>query len=176
MILKKRLPIFICLAVFLIVFVGFIVYTLNYSSPNEYFIFQDINECEQLIPTNQSDLMIERYDTPDKDKNLRELSYNYFWGMKFESDELKYEIFAYEFFDSSSALKYYVNVTGQKSYEKKLPLNNDSENKLLSSSKGISNYRIVVVYQNRAYLINASSQYEDEINNLLANTFSYKLS
>lgn len=172
----KKISIFVCLTLLIIFITGFIVYMLNYSSPSEYFIFQDISECESLIPADQSDLMIEKYGTSVKDNNSRGLSYDCFWGMKFESDELKYEIFAYEFLDSDSALKYYVNVTGQKNHEKKLPLSDDSENKLLSSTKGISEYRIVAVYQNRAYLLIAPKQYEEEINALLANTFSYKLS
>ena len=149
---------------------------LYFSSPDEYFIFQDINECEQLITAELSDLEIEKYDTPDKDKNLKGLSYNCFWGMRLESDELKYEIFAYEFSDSDSALKYFINVTGQNSYEKELPLSNDNDNKRLSASKGMFTYRLVVVYQNKAYLITAPNQYEDDINKLLADTFSYQLS
>lgn len=149
---------------------------LNSSLTNEYFIFQNIEECELLIPEEQSQIDVNRYDSPDNDTNSKGLSFNSFWGMKFQSDSLKYEIFAYEFVDSNSALKYYVNVTGQHSYEKKLPLNSQDENKLLSASKGMSSYRIVAVYQNKAYLIMAHKQYEDEINKLLANTFSQKIS
>lgn len=175
MLFKKRFPTLLGASVIFVLIVGFIVYMLNYYSPNEYFIFENIDECEQLIPDSQSDLTIERYDTPDKDKKLKGLSYKHFWGMNYQSNELKYQIFAYEFVDSDSALKYYINVTGQKSYEKKLPLSNDDDNKLLSSAKGMSYYRIVAVYQNKAYLLIAPKQYAEGINNLLANTFSYKL-
>ena len=154
---------------------GFVIYVFVFSSPNKCFVFQNINECEQLIPIEQSDLMIERYDTPDKDENLKSLSYVDFWGMNFESNELEYEIFAYEFSDSDSALKYYVNVTGQRSYEKKLPLSKDDDNKHFNSSKGMFFYRIVAVYQRKAYLIIAPKQYADKIDSLLENTFSYRL-
>lgn len=149
---------------------------LFYSSPNEYFIFQTINECEQLIPADQNDLIIERYASPEKDKNLKELSYESFFGMKFYSNELEYEIFAYEFVDSDSTLEYYINVTGQKSYEKELPLSDNEENKRLSSSKGMSAYRLIAVYQHKAYVIVAPKQYEGAINKLLATTFSCRLS
>lgn len=149
---------------------------LEYSSPNEYFIFQTIDECEKLIPADQNDLIIEQYASPDKDKNLKDLSYESFFGMKFHSNELEYEIFAYEFVDSNSAFKYYINVTGQNSYEKELPLDDNDENKRLSSSKGMSSYRLIAVYQHRAYVIVAPKQYEDTINNVLATVFSFQLS
>lgn len=149
---------------------------LNVSTPNKYFIFQNINECNNLLPSEQSDLTIERYDLPDKDKNLDNLSYEHFWGMKFYSKELEYEFFAYEFVDSDSALKYYMNVTGQNSYKKELPLNSDNPNRRLSSSKGMFFYKLVVVYQNKAYLVIAPKKYKDSINKLLEETFSYPLS
>ena len=96
--------------------------------------------------------------------------------MEFRSSDLKYEIFAYEFVDSNSALKYYINVTGQTSYEKELPLDESYENKRLSSSKGMSSYRLIAVYQNKAYVIVAPKQYEDIINKMLASTFSFQIS
>lgn len=163
------------IVVFLLI-VGFVLYMLNYSSPDEYYIFQSINECEQLIPTDQTDLIIEQYTSPEKDKNVKDLSFKSFFGMKFHSNELEYEIFAYEFADSDSALKYYINVTGQSSYEKELPLSDSNANKRLSSSKGMTSYRLVAVYQNKAYVIVAPNQYEDAINKMLATVFSFQLS
>ena len=176
MLSKKNIPVFICFGVILLFIVGFIVYMLNYSSPNEYFIFQTIDECERLIPSDQTELIIERYVSPEKDKNLKNLSYESFFGMNFHSNELEYEIFAYEFVDSDSALKYYINVTGQNSYEKELPLDDSDENKRLSSSKGMWSYRLIAVHQNKAYVIVAPKQYEDVINKMLTTTFSFQLS
>lgn len=176
MLFKKNLTLLICLSISFLFIVGFVVYMLNYSSPNEYFIFQDINECSQLLPAEQSNLTIDKYALPEKDKYLNDLSYDHFWGMKFYSTELEYEFFAYEFVDSDSALKYYISVTGQNSYEKELPLSSDDPNRRLSSSNGMFFYRLVVVYQNKAYLVIAPDEYEDEINQLLAKTFSYPLS
>ena len=98
------------------------------------------------------------------------------FGIKFHSNELEYEFFAYEFADSNSALKYYINVTGQNSYEKELPLGDDNENKRLSSSKGMSSYRLIAVYRHMAYGIVAPKQYEDAINNMLTTVFSFQLS
>ncbi len=176
MLSKKNLPILLGLIASFLLITGFVIYMLNFSSPNEYFIFQTIDECEKLIPTDQTDLLIERYTSPEKDKNLKGLSYESFFGMNIHSNEVKYEIFAYEFVDSNSALKYYINVTGQNSYKKELPLSDDTENKRLSSSKGMFSYRLIAVYQNKAYVIVAPSHFEKVINKLLATTFSYPLS
>lgn len=173
---KKKLPAFIGLGITILCIVGFALYMMKCSTPNPYFIFQNIDECERLIPSDQSKLTIERYASPDKDSNLKGLSYNAFWGMEFHSSDLKYEIFAYEFVDSNSALKYYINVTGQNSYKKELPLNDDNENKRLSSSKGTLSYRLIAVFQNKAYVIFAPQQYEDAINKMLATAFSFQLS
>ena len=122
MLFKKKSPILLGLIVVILLIAGFVIYMLSYSSPNEYFIFQTIDECERLIPSDRTELIIERYVSPEKDKNLKNLSYESFFGMNFHSNELEYEIFAYEFVDSDSALEYYINVTGQNSYEKELPL------------------------------------------------------
>ena len=69
-----------------------------------------------------------------------------------------------------------MNVTGQNSYKKELPLNSDNPNRRLSSSKGMFFYKLVVVYQNKAYLVIAPNEYEEEINNLLEEAFSCPLS
>lgn len=173
---SKKLPILLGLIVVFLLIAGFVIYMLIFSSPNEYFIFQTIDECEQLIPTDQTDLLIERYTSPEKDTNLKGLSYESFFGMNIHSNEVEYEIFAYEFVDSNSALKYYISVTGQNSYEKELPLSDDNENRRLSTSMGMSSYRLIAVYQNKAYVIVAPKQFEEAINKLLSTTFSCKLS
>ncbi len=175
MIFKKKLSGLICLSVIFVFIIGFILYVFNFSEPDEFYIFQNIDECEKLIPAEQSDSVVERYNTPDKDKELKNLSYENFWGINYVSDQLEYEIFAYEFIDFDSALKYYINVTGKDAYEKELPLGNDGDNKYFSSTKGMFLYEVVVVYQNKAYRLTAPVQYADDINNLLANTFSYQL-
>ena len=95
--------------------------------------------------------------------------------MSYESEKLKFEIFAYEFEDADSALRYYINVTGQKSYEQKLPLSSYDENKLLSASSGMFSYSLIVVYKNMAYQINAPKQYKNEIIEMLSTTFSIKV-
>ena len=95
--------------------------------------------------------------------------------MKFRSSDLKYEIFAYEFVDSDSALKYFIQATGRNDYKKEFPLSADQENKRYSTSRGMFSYSLVVVYRNMAYLVNAPVEYANAVEKLLEDTFSYRV-
>ena len=172
---KTKLTILI-IAIATIVLSGFFVQIFkSINTYDEYYIFAEIGECEKLLPSDQTNIKIEIYDTVSNDKNLQDLSYNHFFAMDYKSNSLQYEIFAYEFEDSDSALKYFVNVTGQTNYEKKLPLDDNDENKLLSASSGMFSYRLVVVYKNMAYQIIAPKQYKSELHDLLSSTFSIRI-
>jgi len=157
-----------------IILIGFFIQILN-SQPDHFYIFNEIDECEKLIPVDKSNINFAIHDVADKDNDLKGLLYNDFFGMSYESEKLKFEIFAYEFEDADSALRYYINVTGQKSYEQKLPLSSSDENKLLSASSGMFSYSLIVVYKNMAYQINAPKQYKNEIIEMLSTTFSIKV-
>ena len=176
--MKKRIShsqiITTSLITFAIICAVFFITTALNPLPNNYYIFQDIDECKFLIPSDLSDVKVEYYDEPTKDRDIKDLSYTAFFGMNYKSNTLKYEIFAYEFEDSDSALQYFVNVTGQTSYKKRLPLDENDENKLLAANKGTSCH-IIVVLQNKAYKINIPNKYINEVNELLGNTFSQKL-
>ena len=165
---SKKMPLIIVLIIIASLLVVFVIYEFNDDTPPEFFIFENISECEQLLPTDVSDSTVEKYITPDKDKKIKELSYKEFWGMKFTSSDLEYEIFAYEFADSDSALKYYTNVTGRSD---DLPY----KDKRAHATKGMFNYDIIVVYQNKAYSLSAPLRCADSIDELLANAFSYRL-
>ena len=174
---RKTKRTILSIAIATIVLTGFFIQIFkSINTYNEYYIFAEIGECDNLLPSDQTNVKIEIYDTVSNDKNLQDLSYNNFFAMDYKSDSLQYEIFAYEFEDSDSALKYYVNVTGQTSYEKKLPLDDTDENKLLLASTGMFSYRLMVVYKNMAYQIIAPKQYKAELHDLLSSTFSIKIS
>ena len=174
---KRTKRIILIIAIAAIVIIGFSVQIFKgINTHDEYYIFAEIGECDKLLPSDRTNIKIEIYDSASNDKDLQDLSYNHFFAMDYKSNSLQYEIFAYEFEDSDSALKYYVNVTGQTNYEKKLPLDDNDENKLLSASSGMSSYRLVVVYKNMAYQIIAPKQYKSELHDLLSSTFSIKMS
>lgn len=159
-----------------VVFVVFLVRIITVSLSNhKYYIFSEISECEHLIPDNKDGVTVERYSNADNDEDLKELSYEEFFGMKYKSDILEYEIFAYEFSNSDSALEYYVNVTGKKSLEKNLPLDIEDENKLWSTSSGMILFEVVVTHKNKAYKLTAPKQYEREINELISIVFSTEI-
>lgn len=168
------------IAVVSIVFVAIVIFAFGYMLFTQplsggYYIFQDISECEQLIPDDLAGVTVDRYDSPTKDEDLKGLPYKEFWGMKLSSDEIEYEIFAYEFDDSDSALKYFVNETGKSSYLKELPLSDDDENKHFTASKGIPSYHLIVIYKNKAYKVIAPSKYANSVNELMASSFSLKV-
>ena len=173
--MRKKTPTIVVIIICAIFVVGPFVWMFFNPLPVEYYIFQDIEECENLIPTEQTDANVKRYDTPSRDKHLKSLPYDEFFGIKFKSNKLEYEIFAYEFQDMDSALNYYINVTGQKSYEKNLPLNEQEENKLFLASRGLTQYEVIVLFNNKAYKLTAPAKYDDEISDLLKNTFSQKV-
>ena len=173
---KRTKPTILIISIAAIILIGFFVQMfMGNNTHDKYHIFAEIGECNKLIPVDQTNIKMDMYGTASKDKDLQNLSYNDFFAMDYKSDSLQYEIFAYEFEDSDSALKYYVNVTGQKSYEKKLPLDDTDENKLLSASSGMFSYRLIVVYKNMAYQIIAPKQYKSELHNLLSSTFSIRI-
>jgi len=164
---KKRSPLVVCPILFAIVVVVVLTYMFLNPLPIEYYIFENIEECENLIPQDQSNINIDRYDTPIADKDLKGLPYCDFFGMEYESDTLEYKIFAYEFENSDSAMKYYLNVTGKADY--------GINEKDFSASKGMLSYRVIVIYQNKVYQLIAPNRYVDEVSKLLAETFSQRI-
>ena len=166
-----------CLAygfLFMIIFV-FVIGGIH-PLPGEYLIFQSIDECEALIPEDQSGVKIERYATPDADKDLKGLPYERFFGMQFESDEMEYQIFAYEFENIESALKYFENATGKKySLEEDQAFLEQRDYQIFSASSGMTSSRIVVLSENRAYQLRAPKRYIDEIHAVLKDTFSQQV-
>lgn len=169
---KKKSPIIVCSILFAVIIIAQLTYMFLNPMPHEYYIFQDIQECEQLISAVSADAKVEQHDSPKNDKHLKTLTYSKFRGFNVESDTLKYEIFAYEFEDAYSAMQYFSNVTG-KTIDKENPSLYKEKN--FSVSKGMTSLRIVIVSQNRAYKLVAPNQCDDEVFALLASTFSQKL-
>lgn len=171
--MHKKIRLAICLVLCLGIIIGALINIIATPFNNEFFIFQDLSECEQLFPVGHSNVIVQRYDTPNGDKNLKGLPYVGFFGMTYQSNAYEYEIFAYEFENSDVALNYYINVTGRDGLQKKTPLRNN-EDAFLSYSQGMFSFQIVVAYQNKAYQLRAPKQHEAKISTLLANTFSKK--
>ena len=143
------------------------------SMPDDCYIFQSIDECEALIPNDQSEVKIERYATPNADKDLKDIPYESFFGMQFKSDEMKYQIFAYEFEDFESALKYFVNASGTSySYEEDRATIEQYDYALYFVAKNPLSCHFVVISQNNVYQLRAPNRYFDEIYAVLKDIFS----
>ena len=156
-----------CLAygfLFMIIFV-FVIGGIH-PLPGEYLIFQSIDECEALIPEDQSGVKIERYATPDADKDLKGLPYERFFGMQFESDEMEYQIFAYEFETAAESVEYFQKITGKK----------DDMLTNFSAMSSWGTYRLVVIDGQRAYCVYTTPGQVEKLTQNLKEIFSVNIS
>ena len=140
------------------------VATTHISLPKYTYMFQNLEECKQLKSYEQIPAQIVEYLDPTIDKNYNDLNYKFFWGMKYQSENLEYEIFAYEFTSKDYALKYYVNVTEDDTSDYITWIEIFSDNQ----------YEFVVIENDKVYVIKSSSLYIDSINKMLSDTFSVK--
>ena len=86
--MKRKTMILICV-IFIVLFcsvIGMFVYGLFNPLSHEYYIFEQIRECEQLIPAYQTDAKADRYNDASGDKDAKGLSYDEFFGINFISD------------------------------------------------------------------------------------------
>ena len=119
---------------------------------SDFYIFNTIEECEIIESEKSENAIITIYDSPKTDKNLKDLAYNQLYAVKYDSDELDFEIFAYEFSTSDSAKKYFENNTG---IETEL-------NTHYLASGGITKYKVVVIDGcNAYYATTAQKDYEE---------------
>ena len=129
------------------------------------YIFENISECENIEEYKSDDAVVTIYDIPTDDKNLDDLEYDSFYAASYESDELDFEIFAYEFVDSDSAKEYFSKKTGIESVYSTMFL----------TSGGMTKYDIIVIDESRAYYAETSKEDEEDMNQLLSRVFSKKL-
>lgn len=160
----KRCVIILC--AFCITF-GIIITLLAFCDrgPRDYYIFSDISECENIIQKKSEDATIEKYDMPDKDKNLKDLQYSAFFAAKYSSSELTFEIFAYEFQSEEEAQQY---------FERTARVNSDRTTNFLEWGNLRSNH-IVVVDQKNAYLVNATRKDAEKLKTFLGEVFSKQI-
>lgn len=149
--------------IFLSVAIGHLVYGYR-NIDRGFYIFQDIDECRNLA-SYENDAEVKSYDSPEQDKNYKGQPLISFVGMNYKSKTMKYKLFAYEFENSDQAKQYFSKITG-KNYDNAL---------YVSKSSGMSSYRIVVAFENRAYCIETSNRYIKQVDTMLASQFSNKL-
>lgn len=131
----------------------------------DFYMFEDISECDNIEVLKSEDVVITVYDAPDSDKNLGDLEYDEFYGAEYESAELDFKIFAYEFSNSDVAKEYYKNETGMET----------ELNTVFLASGGMAKYSIIVVDSNRAYCAYTTQKDSEDLQLFLGEIFSKKI-
>jgi len=131
--------------------------TVYHLFPMPVFMFQDIDECKQLMSYEQIEVECMEFDFPSHDTFYRECEYQEFWGLDYKSSTFEYEIFAYEFSNRDDALAYYMRASEQK--ESDLTEKQTQFFWVWSSNE----YRIVVVSENKVYNILSSEDTKHHI-------------
>ena len=129
------------------------------------YIFESISESHKISELDCLGKVVTIYDSPDKDEGIEDLDYTAFYGAKFRSYELNFEIFAYEFSSDDDAQRYFENASGK----------SGGINPRYSSSGGFFSRNIIAIYDNKAYLIRTSLIDELKLSHELSEIFSIKI-
>lgn len=138
------------------------VFCSCHVSSDSVHIFSDISECNYLEANKSNDANITKYDFADNDIYLNDLEYNEFYAIKYESQNMKFEIFAYEFIDSVTA----------KSYFESSAKRDCISDKDFYVSTTLTNYIIRVLDGERAYILYSKPKYKEAIDSYLSYAFS----
>lgn len=125
-------------------------------------IFSDMEECQEIKGLESDNIDLEIYDSPVEDKYLKKLEFQEFFGCKYSSDDLTFELFAYVFSNIENAMEYFENGTGVSS----------DLNPNFISSAGISSYSRIVVSENKAYVVYCKKADKENVINFLNSCFS----
>ncbi|MBQ4115882.1 MAG: hypothetical protein IJD37_00750, partial [Clostridia bacterium] len=137
------------------------------SFPVYMYVFKDLNECKSLMSYEKIPSEIIEYHTPEIDANYHSMEYNDFWGMRYKSNDIGYEIFAYDFASKDDALRYYIKSTG----EAQLADKNSHGVKHI----GQGEYQVIVIEGTKVYRLISSNMLVDKIDKMLAVVFSGRI-
>lgn len=157
--MKKCIAVFVCAGLLLLLASCFTA--CHTRQIPDIYIFENISECKKIHQIKSEDATVELYESPEKDKKLKNLPYTAFFAAKYSSSTLTFEIFAYEFHDEESAQQYFTNHTG-----KIVDLKTN-----FTGSLGSFSYDLVVIDGKNAYAIN-SSRDVDKMHAFLGELFS----
>ncbi|MBO5879276.1 MAG: hypothetical protein J6Q68_01825 [Clostridia bacterium] len=141
------------------------VYELPNFGDVDYYIFENIEECEKIETLNFTEQKITKYENPEKDKNLKSLQYEAFYGAKYESQELTFEIFAYEFATEEDAAAYFKNSSARKATDKST----------FAGSRHAFSADFQVIYYNRVYSVRTTNKHMQAAKDALGTIFSIKI-
>lgn len=128
-------------------------------------IFSNIEECQSIEGLNDNNTDLKIYFSPDKDKNLRNLQFQEFFGCDYTSEDLIFELFAYEFSSVDIAMSYFKNFTGKE----------DDPNPTFCDSSGVFWFKRIVVKENKAYAVRCKKDYKDKMIELINSCFKEEI-
>ena len=131
----------------------------------EFYIFDSIEECEQMEQALSSEAEIHKLDIASEDSDAAKLQIGSSYAAAFRLDTWEFEIFAYEFKDSTQAQKYFFENTGKQSKEK---VN-------YSGVMGMNQYRLIVIDNEKSYKITTKAKNITALNELISKNFSLKI-
>ena len=163
---KRRWSAVLGIVVLLCVVFGWVSLCIHYlrNRDDHVYIFQDIEECRKLA-LYENDATVTLYDDPNRDKNYRGQSYLSFVDMNYQSKTMSFTLYAYEFENEDLAKQYFVKATG-KEYD---------SDYYWSKSGGMTQYQIVVAFENKAYCLKTKLRYIKSVDAMLAKEFSNML-
>lgn len=125
-------------------------------------IFSNIEECESILELKSEDANVKVYDSPVKDKYLKKLEFEYFFGCRYSSQSFSFEIFVYEFPDSATAMKYFKNINGK----------GKDPNPTFSDSTGMTKFDRTVIKDNKAFRLNSSKKDKKKVIEFINSCFT----
>jgi len=131
----------------------------------EIYIFSNIDECKNIEKYKKADAIIENYDSPENDSNIKDLNYENFFGCNYSDSDINFEIFAYEFNNYETAKLYFKNETGKST---------DNNADFLEST-GMTKSKRIVIYDNRAYYIQTEKENFEKVKEFINNCFTEKI-
>lgn len=167
--MKSKLPIILIIFSLCAIILGVsITAIISFKHLNaDVYMFKSIEECWKIETQAEENSVFNRYLDTSRDNYLSGLSYNSFFSGKYSCEQYEFEIFAYEFNDTMSAIEYFKKITGKDSIQK-------STNFSLSS--GIAQSRIIAISETNAYIVYCPTKDFTDVCKMLEKIFTVKIS
>ena len=155
-----RMPFIILIALGLII-------TMCSCGPSdlEIYMFSDLSECRAIGSEELEGVQVTLYDSPAKDKYIKDLLYADYYACNYSSADLQFDLFAYEFPDQATAQVYFKNATGK----------DTTQTATFSISQGLMTYRRIVISNNLAYSVRTQVSDADAVIEIINQIFSEKI-
>ena len=131
---------------------------------SQLFIFETISECDNLERALQNTGSLIVYNSPKEDAKWRELEYDAFWGCQYESKDLTFQLFAYEFPDIQTSKDYFENITGKTTLSTNF-----------SDNTGMHTFRRTIIHNGNAFLVYCPKGDKAELISLLSKYFQINI-